>query len=254
VEKLPISLVVITFNESSNIERCLASVSFADDIVVLDSQSSDDTVAKARKMGARCFVEPFRGFREQKIRATALARNDWVISLDADEALSPELRDEIFQEFKKGPTVDGFEMPRLSFHLGKWIRHGGWYPDFQLRFFHRLKCQWVGGHVHERLQGANVLRLRNNIFHWVFRDLQDQVETNNDYSTRGARDLFDQGKKYSHAKLLLKPISKFLETFFWKKGFLDGTEGFIISVGAAYSVFLKFAKLREFEKSRLRKK
>ncbi|HEX4923459.1 MAG TPA: glycosyltransferase family 2 protein [Bdellovibrionales bacterium] len=243
----PISLVVITLNEAQNIERCLKSVPFADDIVVLDSGSQDDTAARAKKLGARVFIESFRGYREQKVRATALARHDWIVSLDADEALSPELAGEILEKFDE--NRDGFEMPRLSYHLGRWIRHGGWYPDWQLRFFHRGRCQWVGGHIHERLSGKNVLRLQNPIHHWVFKDLADQVDTNNDYSSRGARDLFDRGQKFSWSKLLFKPLSKFLETYVWKRGFLDGTEGFIIAVGAAYSVFLKYAKLRELRRA-----
>lgn len=245
VSRAPISLVVITLNEAANIERCLRSVPWADDIVVLDSGSTDDTVARARKLGARVFIESFRGYREQKVRATALARHDWVLSLDGDEALSPELAKEITDSFDE--AVDGFEMPRLSFHLGKWIRHGGWYPDWQLRFFHRARCKWVGGDVHERLEGSNVKKLANPIHHWVFKDLADQVDTNNEYSTRGARDLFTRSATFSWTKLLFKPLSKFLETYVWKRGFLDGTEGFIISVGAAYSVFLKFAKLREMQ-------
>jgi glycosyltransferase involved in cell wall biosynthesis len=250
----PVSLVVITLNEASNIERCLRSVPWADDVVVLDSGSSDDTVVKAKNLGARVFVESFRGYREQKIRATQLAKNDWVVSLDADEALSPELSSEILARLDSVSSTDGFEMPRLSYHLGRWIRHGGWYPDRQLRVFHRGRCKWTGGHLHERLQGENVERLKHPIQHWVFKDLADQVETNNEYSSRGAQDLFDRGRKYSGLKLLLKPLSKFLETFIWKRGFMDGTEGFIISIGAAYSVFLKYAKLRELEKGTANKR
>ncbi len=133
--------------------------------------------------------------------------------------------------------------------MGKWIRHGGWYPDWQLRLFHRARCKWVGGDVHEKVEGLNVKTLKNPIHHWVFKDLSDQIETNNEYSSRGAKDLFDRGSKFMWSKLLFKPLSKFLETYLWKRGFLDGTEGFVISVGAAYSVFLKFAKLRELERA-----
>ena len=248
-EKLPLSLVVITLNEESNIERCLKSVPFASDIVVLDSQSTDQTVSRAKDLGARTFVEAFRGYRAQKQRATELAQFDWVLSLDADEALSPGLAEEIFALWKSGEieNLDGFEMPRLSYHLGRWIHHGGWYPDRQLRLFHRKKCQWVGGHVHERVSGTRVSRLGQPIHHWVFRDLADQVQTNNEYSTRGADDLVSKGQGFSLARLVFKPWSKFAELYLWKRGFLDGLPGFVIAVGAAYSVFLKYAKLWEHQ-------
>jgi glycosyltransferase involved in cell wall biosynthesis len=242
----PISLVVITLNEAQNIERCLRSVPWANDIVVLDSGSTDNTAEIAKKLGARVFIEPFRGYRAQKERVTSLAHNDWVVSLDADEALSSELSQEILNQFDS--NLDGYEMPRLSYHMGRWIRHGGWYPDYQLRFFNRTRCKWKGGHIHEHVEGRKIKRLKNPIHHWVFKDLADQVDTNNEYSSRGARDLYDRGRKFTGSMLLFKPLSKFLETYIWKRGFLDGTEGFIISVGASYSVFLKYAKLRELHR------
>ena len=252
MEKLPVSLVVITLNEEKNIERCLKSAPWVSEAVVVDSGSQDKTLALAQTLGAKTVVEPFRGFREQKEFATSLAKHDWVLSLDADEALSPELSEKLRQMFLLGTieNLDGVETPRLSFHLGRWVRHGGWFPDWQLRFFHRSRCRWVGGHVHERVAGTKIERVQEHIQHWVFQDLFDQVDTNNDYSSRGAKDLLDQGKRFSLLKLVLKPCSKFMETYFWKRGFLDGLPGFIISVGAAYSVFLKFSKLWELEKNR----
>lgn len=246
MEKLPISLVVITLNEENNIERCLKSVPWASDVVVLDSGSKDKTVDLAKNLGARTFVEDFKGFREQKQRATDLAKFDWIISLDADEALSPELAGQI-QNLLKNPmnSVGGYEVPRISFHLGRWISHGGWYPDYQLRFFNRKACKWIGGHVHEKVSGENIKRLSSPIQHWVFTSLADQVDTNNEYSSKGAVDLFEKGQRFSLFKLIFKPISKFLETYLWKLGLLDGLPGFIISVGASYSIFLKYAKLWE---------
>lgn len=243
-----VTLVVITLNEERNILRCLSSVPWADDIVVLDSSSTDRTQEIARSMGARVYDEPFRGYREQKQRATDLAKHDWVISLDADEALSPELSDEIQRRFVQGePLVDGFLTSRLSFHMGRWIHHGGWFPDRQVRIFHRKRARWIGGHVHERVEAPTKERLTYPILHWVFRDLSHQVATNNTYSSRGAQDLYDRGVSFSLVKLIGKPISKFLETYVVKRGFLDGLPGFIISVGAAYSMFLKFAKLWEIQ-------
>lgn len=248
--QLPISLVVITLNEEANIERCLKSVSFASDIVVLDSGSTDRTVEIAKQCGARTFVEAFRGYGEQKRRACELANEDWILSLDADEALSPDLAAEIQKlSLENLAGFDGYEVPRLSFHLGRWIRHGGWYPDYQLRLFNRKMAGWQNLKLHERVEAKNVGRLHSNLYHYVFKNLADQVETNNEYSGLGAAELERRGKKFSVMMLVLKPYSKFIETYFLKRGFLDGLPGFIISVGAAYSVFLKFAKLWERDRN-----
>lgn len=255
MEKLPISLVIITLNEEKNIARCIQSAPWVSDIVVLDSGSRDTTVEKAKALGARTFSENFRGFREQKQRATDLAKENWVLSLDADEALSVELSREIQEQVRKGmKDVNAFEIPRLSFHLGRWIFHGGWYPDYQIRLFHRQFCKWGGGHVHERVTGENPKRFKSPIHHWVFSDLADQVDTNNEYSSKGALDLYDRKENFSVFQMINKTFFKFLETFVWKKGFLDGVPGLIIAGGAAYSVFLKYAKLWELQNKREIKK
>ena len=246
--QIPISLVIITLNEEHNIERCIRSVPFAQDVMVLDSGSSDRTLEIAKKLGARVKVEPWRGYQKQKMRVTALALNDWVLSLDADEALSVEAQKEILVAWENGLHEDGYEFPRLSYHMGRWIRHGGWYPDLQLRFFNRQKATWSPGHVHERVITQKVGRFKSPLYHWVFQDLADQVNTNNEYSSLGALDLLQKKKSFSLFKLLTKPLSKFLETYFWKRGFLDGLPGLVIAVGAAYSVFLKHAKHWEHQK------
>jgi glycosyltransferase involved in cell wall biosynthesis len=245
----PLSLAVITLNESANLERCLKSVPMADDIVILDSGSTDGTRELAKSLGARVFNEEWRGFRAHKQRATDLCKNDWVLSLDADEALSPEAQNEL-KALLSGDAdkFDGYEFPRLTWNLGRWIRYGGWYPDLQLRLFNRTRASWGGGeHVHERVEAVHVQRLASPILHWAFRDHAHQVATNNRYSGLGALELQRRGKKFSLLRLIFKPISKFLETYVVKRGFLDGLPGFIIAVGAAYSVFLKFAKLWELE-------
>ncbi len=247
--RLPVTLAIITMNEESKIGRCIESCPWASEIVVVDSGSQDRTVEIAKKMGATVVVEKFRGYRGQKQYATDLAKNNWVLSLDADEVLSPDLAQEIERLFQNGVSrFDGYEMPRKSYHMGQWILHGGWYPDYQLRLFDKTRGKWTGGNVHERVDTKTVKRLRGEILHHVFDSLADQVDANNRYSTLGAMDLHQRGKKFSFLKLVLKPISKFFETYLFKRGFLDGMPGFIISVGASYSVFLKFAKLRELEK------
>lgn len=247
--KQPFSLVVITLNEEDNIERCIRSVPFASEVVVLDSGSSDKTQSLAKNLSAKVFEEPFRGYYLQKVRATELAQNDWILSLDADETLSPQLQKEILGVLSAPlDDVDAFSMPRLSYHLGRWIRHGGWYPDRQTRLFHRRRANWSADQVHERIRGGRVRLLNHPIHHFVFRNLSDQIDTNNEYSTLGAKGLHEKGKKFSLLKLIVKPISKFIECYVWKSGFKDGLPGFIIAVGAAYSVFLKFAKLWEMQK------
>jgi glycosyltransferase involved in cell wall biosynthesis len=247
VMKLPLSLVVITLNEETNIERCLKSVPFASDIVVVDSLSTDRTVETAEKLGARVLTEKWRGYGPQKAFAVSQAKYDWILSLDADEALSPQAQQEILDKFASFQEEVGYEIPRLSWHLGRWILHGGWYPDYQLRLFHREHSKWTDAALHEKVEVNSKVRLEHPILHWVFDDLSDQVLTNDKYSTLGAANLNAQGKRFSLLKLIFKPWSKFIECYFIKLGFLDGRPGFIIAVGAAYSIFLRHAKLWEIQ-------
>lgn len=246
--KLPISLVIITLNEEAHIERCIRSVPFADDVVVVDSFSMDRTVEIAQKCGARVFQEKWKGFGPQKAFATAQAKNDWVLSLDADEALSPELAEELCQKFASLDREAGYLFPRKSYHLGRWITHGGWYPDYQLRLFNKAQSQWNAADVHEKVEVKRKLKVAHDLHHWVFDSLSDQVVTNDRYSTLGAKQLMASGKKFSYFKFFTKPVSKFIETYIVKRGFMDGIPGFIIAVGASYSIFLKFAKMWEAER------
>ena len=249
MQKLPISLVIITFNEEENIKRCIKSAEFVSEVIVLDSGSVDRTVEIASQLGARVEVQSFKGYRQQKEDATKLAKYDWVLSLDADEAISEPLAEEIHSKFQSVlNSYDGAEIPRLSYYLGKWIRHGGWYPDRQIRLFKKNSSAWVSDHVHERVKVPRSIKFKNSIYHWVFKDIEDQVQTNNEYSSLGAIALHSKGVHFCIYRLLVKPVSKFIETYIWKRGFLDGLPGFIISVSAAYSVFLKYSKLWEMKK------
>lgn len=243
--RLPISVVVITYNEEKNIERCLRSAPWADEWVVVDSYSQDQTVSKAHNLGARVFQEKWKGYGAQKASATEKAKHDWILNLDADEALSPELSEEIQRKFAHLDISVGYKLPRKSFFLGRWILHGGWYPDPQLRLYNRQSARWNQSQIHERVLAPREERLRHPILHWVFDDLADQVQTNNKYSSLQAEALSQKKEEFYLWKLLIKPPGKFFETFFWKMGFLDGFPGFLISVNAAHSVFLKWAKLWE---------
>lgn len=252
MQKLPLSLTVITKNEERNIERCLRSVPFASEVIVVDSDSTDRTVAVAQKLGAKVFVEAWRGFGAQKQFAVEKASYDWILSLDADEALSPELAEEIVSRFQSLDEKAGYLLPRRSFHLGRWIDHGGWYPDRQLRLFNRKYSHWDNAQIHEKVVTEKVEKLISPILHWVFKNLSHQVVTNDRYSGLQAEALQKKGKKFSFYYLLVKPPSKFFETYILKRGFVDGLPGFIISVSAAYSVFLKWAKLWELESQKQR--
>lgn len=245
--KLPISLVVVTLNEEANMERCLRSVPFASEVVVVDSFSTDRTVEVAQKLGAHVYQERWRGYGPQKAFAVSKAKFDWVISLDADEALSPELQKEIESKFASLNPEVGYEIPRRSYHLGRWIHHGGWYPDAQLRLFHRQHSQWSADALHEKVQVKSKERLQSDMLHWVFEDLSDQVLTNDKYSSLGAGNLAQKGQNFSLLKLIFKPWMKFIECYFLKLGFLDGLPGFIIAAGAGYSIFLRHAKLWEIK-------
>ncbi len=245
--KLPISLVVVTLNEEANIERCLRSVPFASDVVVVDSFSSDRTLEIAEKLGARIIQEKWRGYGPQKSFAVSKAKNDWILSLDADEALSPELQQEIAEIFAGLNPEVGYELPRRSFHLGRWIDHGGWYPDAQLRLFNRQYSQWSHDALHEKVEIKSRKRLKHDLYHWVFDSLSNQVMINDKYSSLGAEKLAKSGKRFSLLKLVFKPWIKFIECYFIKQGFRDGLPGFIIAVGAAYSIFLRHGKLWELE-------
>lgn len=241
------TLVIITLNEEDNIERCIKSAPFVSDIVVLDSGSQDKTLNKAAALGARVFSEAWRGFGSQKQRATELAQTDWILNLDADEVLSPELQTEIFNRFPNLDPERGYLFPRKSFHMGRWILHGGWYPDRQLRLYNRTQSNWSETQIHERVVAKKEESFQHPLLHFVFKNLADQIQTNNRYSSLQAESQFQRGDRFSVFKLLVKPWSKFLECYFLKQGFRDGLPGFVIAVGAGYSVFLRWAKIWELQ-------
>ncbi len=245
--KLPISLVIIALNEEAHIERCIQSAPFVSDIVVVDSFSTDQTRERAQTLGARVFQEEWRGFGPQKAFATEQARFPWILALDADEALSPELAQEIREKFDSLDPEAGYLFPRLSRHLGRWIRHGGWYPDYQLKLFNKDKSHWNSAKLHEKVEVKSLQYMHHDLLHYVFDSLSDQVVTNDRYSTLGAQQLLEQRKSFSYVKFVFKPFGKFIESYFVKAGFLDGLPGFVISIGAAYSLFLKYAKMWEKE-------
>lgn len=240
-----LSLVIITLNEEKNIERCIRSVPFAVDIVVVDSGSEDKTLEIAKRCGARIFQEPWKGFYKQKVRATALARHDLVLSLDADEALSEAAQEEL-RALLDTETLDAaYEFPRVTYHLRRWMLHGGNYPDRQIRLFDRKRANWLEAEVHERVLCKTKTLMKSAILHWPFADIGEQVNTINRYSALRAVDFEKSGKKFSAFKMVTKTISKFIESYVMKQGFRDGIPGLITSMNTSFSTFLRWAKLYE---------
>jgi len=248
--KLPISLVVIAKNEEGNIERCLRSVPFVSDIVVLDSGSHDRTVEIAKKMGARVFQQEWLGYGPQKNKAAEFAQYDWILSLDADEAISEGLTKEITEKFRNLKEDTAYRFPRKSFYLNRWILHGGWYPDYQTRLYHRKHSTWTTSQIHESITAEKYEKFTQALEHFVFRSIHHHIETNNRYSGIQAENHFQKGECFSYLRLLGKPFVKFIECYFLKLGFLDGFAGFFIAVGAAYSVFIRWGKVKELEEKK----
>lgn len=245
-----ISATVIALNEERDLPRCLESLRFADEIIVVDSGSTDRTVEVARGFGAQVVQEPWRGYGAQKNFAMSRARSPWVLNVDADEVITPELRDEILAEMHSPAPAAGYAVARKTFYMGRWIRHGGWYPNYVTRLVRKEKGAWTEPNVHEELRVEGELRqLRNPMLHYTFSDIADQVRTNMRYARQGALDLRGKGLEPSYAKLLAKPFGKFCETYFLKAGLLDGLAGFIISINAAHSMFLKYAYLIELKQN-----
>lgn len=242
---MKISATIITFNEERNIPRVIESLRCADEVIVVDSGSSDRTVEIAAKLGARVVESPWRGFAGQKNLASDNATHDWILSLDADEALSEALEGEIWQIKKNGPEYDAYTMPRLAQYLGRWIMHSGWYPDRKVRLFDRRKAKWVGRYVHESVVvGGRVGHLKENLLHYTCASLSEHLRTMDRYTTLAAEQLVDQRSPIGWPQLLGDPLWTFFRTFVLQRGFLDGTEGLAIAYMAALYNFLKYTKAK----------
>lgn len=242
----PLSAVLITRNEAAHIEEALASVSWADERLVVDSGSTDDTVARASRAGARVVAREWPGYGAQKNHAASIAAHDWILSLDADERVSPALADEIRATLAGEPAARGYRIPRVTFYLGRWIRSTDWYPDPQLRLYDRRAGRWLERRVHEsvRLDGTPG-RLRGELLHHAYRDLAHHVSTIDRYTTLAAEQMWEDGRRAGVLQLVAHPPAAFLRNYLLRGGARDGTVGFVISALNAYYVFLKLAKLWE---------
>lgn len=245
-----VSVCIITKDEEGNLPECLDSVKWADEIVVVDSRSSDRTREIAAAAGAKVVERDFPGHIEQKNFAVAQASNDWVLCIDADERLSPELAASVRRALEDPGDRAGFECARLTFHGGRPIRHGGWYPDRKLRLFDRRRARWGGRNPHDHVVADGpVGRLEGDLLHHSYRSLSDHVRQIDFFTTIAAREKKARGERSSLSRLALHPFGKFLRMYLLKAGFLDGTAGFVVAVTGAYYVFLKYAKLRELDRA-----
>lgn len=246
-----ISATLIAWNEASNIQRALESLAWVDEVIVVDSGSTDETRTIAQRMGARVIEQPWLGYGAQKNFAHRQATHPWILNIDADEAVSSELAREI-QSFVREAEATGFQgatMPRKTFYWNRWILHGGWYPNRITRLGRKNSTQWSEPRVHEKLLVPSpVAHLQHPLLHYSFKNIQDQVTRNIRYAREGADALLAGGRRVSVGHLMLKPVGKFLECYFLKRGFLDGLAGFVIAINASHSMFLKYAFALEQQK------
>ena len=250
-KRATISVYVVTFNEEANIRDCLESVKWADEIIVVDSHSTDRTAAIAREYTEHVIQRPWPGYVAQKNFALDQARCDWVLLLDADERVSPELAVEIQDILGRQDVIEaGFSVPRKTFYLGRWITHGGWYPGRRVRLARRGMGRNVGTDPHDRFEvNGPVGKLCGDLYHYTYRDIGDHLNTINKFTAVGAREMHEKGRGHALLHMLLNPPAKFLKMYILRLGFLDGSAGFIIAVLSAYYVFLKYARLWELKRA-----
>ncbi len=250
---LEISAVIITLNEEKRLAGALESLSaspaVANEILVVDSGSTDRTAEIASRYGVRVISHPWEGYARQKNFAASQAKHDWILSLDADEALSAPLRETLLRLKQEGPgDAAGYAMPRAAFYQGRWIRHSGWYPDFKLRLYDRRRGRWVGDYVHEHVEASGAVKnLPGDLEHYTCDSFEEHLRTLDRYTTLAAEEAFARGKRRSAVSLLAAMLAgppwKFFETYFLRQGFRDGFQGLVIAVMAGFYVFLKYAKL-----------
>lgn len=243
-----ISVIIITLNEERNIEECLESVKWADEIVIVDSHSADRTRDIAAKYTNKIFEMDWQGYSAAKNFALEQTSSDWILWIDADERVTDELRKEINNTIEGNTEFDGYEVPRMAYFLGRWIKHCGWYPGYVLRLFKRGTAKFDNSNVHEGLQFENPRgRLQHDLLHYTDRNIEHYYTKFNRYTSLAIDDLAARNKKYRISDLLFRPLFAFFKMYILKRGFLDGIQGFLLCVFSANYVFTKYAKLWERE-------
>ena len=248
-----LSVSIITFNEEKNIARCLDSVKdIANEIVVVDSNSTDNTESICKHYGVKFFSQKFLGYIEQKNYALSLCKNQFVLCLDADECLSEELKQSIKKAKQNNFSADAYTMNRCSNFCGKWIKHGTWYPDRKLRLFNQQKGKWGGVNPHDKIvmqESSSTNFLKGDLLHYSYYTVEEVLTQQNKFTTIQAKALFEQGKRSNWFKLFFNPIIAFKSGYFLKLGFLDGADGFFIAWTVAYNTMVKYYKLLRLQQS-----
>jgi glycosyltransferase involved in cell wall biosynthesis len=245
-----LSATIITRNEARNIARAIRSLACADEVIVIDSDSTDETARIARSLGARVIVHAFEGFAAQKNFASEQARHDWVLSLDADEELDLRAQQAVTEWKASSPQAAGYRWARCARYLGRWIRHSGWHPDYKLRLFDRRRGCWEGAYVHESVVvDGPVETLPGEILHYTCDSLEEHRQRIELYTDLAAREMFDRGQRPSLLMAWMMPAWVFLQTYFFRAGLLDGRQGFLIARMAARYVARKFEKLDLLQKT-----
>ena len=241
-----ISACIMTYNEEENIRRCLESVSWCDEIVVVDSFSTDNTLAICRRIYRPGHQHEWHGYIGQRNLIRTLATHDWILFLDADEEISPRIA-RCADARNSNPataSMSGYEFPRQVYYLGKWIRHGSWYPDIKLRLFRKDRGRSGGVEPHDQvIVDGPVKRMAHPIWHYTYRDIADHINTMNRFSTISARALYDKGRRFSWIDFMFRPAWRFFKGYFLRSGWLDGKRGIIIATINAFGVSMKYAKL-----------
>ncbi len=241
-----ITAAIITFNEESNIRDALESVKWVDEIVVVDSGSSDKTVEICRDYTDKIFLNPWPGHVQQKNFAIGKSSNEWILSIDADERVSSRLASEIKKELRS-PSADAYRVSRRAFYLGRWIKFSGWYPDRKVRVFRKSRARWGGINPHDKvITRGPVKRLEGDLYHYTYRNISHNVQAINSFTDISSKEYLKK-RKGSVIDMIVRPPMAFFKKFILKQGFRDGMPGFIIAVSTAYYVFLKYAKLWELK-------
>ena len=244
-----LSVTIITLNEERNLGRCLESVAFADEIIVLDSGSEDQTLPIAREFTNKVFQEPWQGFSRQKNLAQGKAQGPWIFNIDADERVTPALREEILSVLQNSSSYAGFKIPRKNFFCGQWIRHGGWYPNYQIRLYQKDAGSFAQREVHEQVEvKGKIGTLKAPLEHYTYDSISDYLKRMDRYSDLSARQYLQEGKKVSWPEILFRTKFTFFKMWLLQRGFLDGANGLVLAVLYSCYTFVKYSKLKEISK------
>lgn len=241
-----VSVAIITKDEERNMRACLESLKWADEIVVVDSGSKDKTMEICKELGAQVYMEEWQGYARQKNLAIAKTKNEWVLNIDADERVTPQLAAEIAEVLNRETKFNGFYLRRQNFFGQKWIRHGGWYPDYNLRLFRKSKGRFQERQVHEKaVVEGEVGFLKNPLVHRTYNSVAEFLQRQDLYSTLAAQEMHREGKRYHFYDILFRPSWTFLQMYLLRAGFLDGYYGFLLAKLYAYYTLAKYSKLKE---------